>query len=102
MKAGPLADMGATITTTNYGNGLVLSTLLVEHCEPCAAAGRDHAHVIPFGPTATRLEVDGRQVLVWQLVAGSTVEDLTLSPSYSVPSCSGLHGHVRAGRWVPC
>lgn len=103
MKPGPLREMGATLTRTDYGDGVVLDTLLVEHCAYCASQRRDHAHVIPFraGPHGM-VPALGREVLVWQLVSGSTVDDITLSPSYLVASCGGLHGHVRDGRWVPC
>lgn len=103
MRDGSLADQDATITRTDYGDGVVVPVLLVEHCEPCVRAGRpDHAHVIPFHDAAsTRLRAGDRDVPVWQRTAGSSVADLTLSPSYLVPSC-GLHGHVVGGRWVSC
>lgn len=97
----PLSAFEASITRTNYGAGVVLDTLLLERCPACPPERR-HAQVIPFSDAPChKVRAGDREVLVWQRVSGSTVDDLTLAPSFLVPSCS-LHGFVRAGRWEPC
>lgn len=42
--------------------------------------------------------IDGHPV--WQRQSGTTVADLTLSPSYLVPEL--VHGWIREGQWIDC
>lgn len=77
-----------------------------------------HGCLMPFhdGPLVKIPRADGEgQHVIWHRDGGSTIADLTLSPSYllsgqytdgagvvrKVPTC-GLHGYVRDGQWVPC
>lgn len=103
MKGGPLSAMPSSITTVDYGNGLKFDALLVEHCAPCALAGKDHSHMIPFSIHGPSVVDNGERgtIRVWRHVSGTTIDDITLAPSYLVQGC-GVHGFVRQGRWEPC
>lgn len=97
----PLRELDADLTRMNYGGGNVL-TMLVFEC-PSPRCARNHSQGIPYSDAPFH-EVPGpdRPIKVWQRVSGSTIDDITLSPSFVVMSCDGLHGHVVSGQWVPC
>jgi hypothetical protein len=61
------------------------------HCPKCG----QHRCMIPFSDAGS----SDPESPVWRRVSGSTVEDLTLEPSYLVVGLCGLHGFVRAGRF---
>jgi hypothetical protein len=96
----PLRDLEAEITSTQIG-GVSYSALLIV-CPTC----RTHSQLIPYSDApATHLAWPeagpDRMTPTWQRTAGSAVDDLTLTPSFLVPSCP-LHGWVRSGAWHPC
>lgn len=77
----------------------------------------DRLHAVPFVPGRQdhhdlRVDLgDGETApyRVWGHVSGSTIDDLTLSPSFLAyePLPDGgrrelCHGFVRSGRWEPC
>lgn len=62
----------------------------------CPLPDCTHSIVIPFSETGE----DDMHGPVWKRVSGATVEDLTLAPSYHLPTSCGLHGWVRDGAWV--
>lgn len=99
----PLRELEGYITTIDYGEGLVLPAVMFT-CPVCTGAVAGHSHAVPYGPTAGRVRVpkDGREVLVWKHESGTTIDDITLSPSYLVYSCNNFHGFVRNGRWQDC
>jgi len=55
-------------------------------------------HLVPYSDAG----VDVGKQRVWKRVRGSTLDDLTLSPSYLVRQPCGLHGFVRNGCWEGC
>lgn len=68
---------------------------------------QDHHYVIPFSETGNDIihMKDGKAVgksLVWKRVSGSTIEDLTLAPSYfcKAPPEYKLHCFIRDGKVV--
>lgn len=114
----PLRELEGELTTTNYGSGIRLPCV-VFICPLCdGKEGRPcHFNIIPYAdqPFHEIPRPGNTPVKVWQRISGSTLDDLTLAPSYhlsgryqdkdgvwhTVPTC-GLHGHVQNGRWVPC
>lgn len=91
-----LRELDGELTTINYGEGIVLSAVIFV-CPTCA---NRHSHLIPFSDEPFH-EVQGK-IKVWQRVKGSTIDDITLTPSYLVVSCGCFHGYVRDGQWVEC
>lgn len=96
----PLRDLEAEITSTQIGGQRFAALLFL-----CPACG-GHSQLIPYSDEDSAYRSwpeagEDRSTPIWKRTAGSTVDDLTLSPSYAVPSCD-LHGHVVAGHWVPC
>lgn len=65
----------------------------------CPNADCNHSIVIPF---ADQRGKDPEGGPVWKRDSGSTVDNMTLSPSYHLPTSCGLHGWVRNGEWVDC
>lgn len=64
-----------------------------------------HQHAIPFDDVGSNLMVpntDRVGLLVWKRVSGSTVQDLTLAPSYfcKSPEPRRLHCFIRDGQIV--
>ena len=61
--------------------------------------------VVPFEDASRTIrDSTGKALLlVWRRVSGSTLDDLTLAPSYRVDCGNGrlLHGEVVAGAWEP-
>ena len=96
-----LRELAAELTTMNYGNGVVLDILLFECPNPRCARGHSQGMAFSDAPLHRVARSDGT-IIVWQRTAGSTIDDITLSPSFLVYSCDGLHGHVVNGQWVPC
>lgn len=111
----PLRELEGEITTVHWpGRGWwdpgvrLLAVMFV--CPVCPGPHAGHAHVIPYADEPFHELPDprcrpggiSRAIKVWQRVSGSTVDDITLAPSYLVPSCGGFHGYVRAGRWEDC
>lgn len=114
----PLRDLDGKVTTIDYGQGLKLPCVTFV-CPICD--GQDgracHYNVIPYSdqPFHEVPRPGGGVVKLWQRISGSTLDDLTLAPSYhltgryideqgvehTVPTC-GLHGFVQNGQWVPC
>lgn len=91
-SSGPLIDHGGEVTSINFGDDRYRCLLF--RCPVC----RDHHHVIPFEPGAADHRTD-RHTHVWANPAGSTVEDLTLRPSYlSTSSRCRVHVYVRGGQ----
>jgi hypothetical protein len=99
-----LRDIEGALTTIDYGGGLVLPCVMWV-CPECSARGdaHSHSHLMPYGPALTRIPHGDGTILVWKHESGSTIDDITLSPSYLVrgQSCN-VHGFVQSGRWVPC
>lgn len=57
-------------------------------------------HGIPFSDTGEN--IGGRNI--WKRASGSTIDDLTLSPSYNctAPETHRLHCFIRDGQVFPC
>lgn len=53
---------------------------------------------VPYHDGPPEVTADGHRI--WHRESGSTIEDLTLSPSYHVRG--RVHGWIRDGRWVDC
>lgn len=90
----PLKDLDAEIRNIRYqGSEERVLTLWFK----CPKPGCKHLCQVPFGESLFDLP-DGRPA--WKRVSGSTIEDLTLHPSYHLPNepC-GLHGWIRDGAW---
>lgn len=97
----------AELTRTDYGGGLIVPGLLFV-CPLCLEANEGgragvHSHLVPYEPGAPAPRTwapAGRKVLVWGNPGGSTLADLTLSPSYLAGS-NGVgcrfHCFVRSG-----
>lgn len=86
-----IATLNAELRPLRVGDELVDAVWM--DCPRCGGHG---GVVIPFADH--RRTIGG--TLVWQRVAGSTVDDLTLAPSYHLQGHCGLHGFVRGGEWV--
>lgn len=102
IRSASLADLHGEIITVDHGQGFKQLGVLFD----CPACGT-HSQFQPFGEThEVRTRPDGYPMNVWKREAGSTIADLTLSPSFLVaPSVScpvGVHGYIRAGRWEGC
>ena len=90
----PLSLFGAEIVP-HVGGYPEDVAMLVFAC-PRNHSGHHHQHGIPFRDGPARYEqVGGRKTPIWHREAGSTPDDLTLSPSYDNPC---LHAFVRAGK----
>lgn len=88
----PLRDLDADITRHTHEDGAQTMAVWFE-CPVC----RDHYVMIPYADT----KAPG----VWACTAGSTIDDLTLTPSYRIvndPNGCRLHGFVRDGHWENC
>lgn len=59
----------------------------------CPICRGGHSIRMPFGPEQVTVERRGEKKLVWKLVGGSKVYDLTLTPSI-VYDANGCHGNV--------
>jgi hypothetical protein len=95
-----LRELEGELTTITYGEGVTFPAVMFV----CPVCSDGHSHMIPYTDEPFHEVPDprgGRQIKLWQRTSGTTIDDLTLSPSYLVPSCN-LHGYVRDGRWVPC
>lgn len=95
MKHIPLADLGAEIRSTKVGNESIPSLWI--DCPVCDDSHEygNHKHVIHFKTG----QPHGRGgVMWWANPSGSTVDDLTLAPSYLATSyrCR-VHLFVRNG-----
>ncbi len=88
-----LVDLQAEIRTIKYGEERIETLFML-----CPKPGCDHEICIPFHPTLISL----KDLCVWTQKSGSTIDDLTLLPSYILTGSSscGLHGYVRGGEWV--
>lgn len=104
----PLRELDAYLTTMDWGGGISTPILLFECPNPRCA--REHSQGMPYSdapahrlphPLGTGNQPDG-SILLWQRTSGQTIDDITLSPSFVVQSCDGLHGFIRNGRWEPC
>ena len=93
----PLRELGGEIRSVDLGDGVSRSAVWFT-CPVCTGVVAGHYHIVPFGPEATR--VNGS--LVWKHESGTTIDDITLSPSYLVYTCNNLHGFVQNGHWVGC
>lgn len=94
----PLRELDGELTNINYGDGVVIPCVMFT----CPSCSDGHSHVIPYGPESIRFEVGKRSVLVWKHESGSTIDDITLSPSYLVQGACNVHGFVQNGHWVSC
>lgn len=65
----------------------------------------EEPYVVPYEDAERTIrDATGKALLlIWRRVSGSTLDDLTLAPSYRVDCGNGrvLHGHVVAGAWEP-
>lgn len=97
-----MRELDAEISRVELVPGFIADWLVFQCPNPRCARG--HSLGIPFTEPDPRRAPGGvqRRIRLWQRTSGSTVDDLTLSPSIVVQSCDGLHGHVVAGAWVPC
>lgn len=102
-----LRELEGEITRIDYGDGLVLDAVYFI----CPVCNNGHGHLVPYSdasfhelqnPKPRLYEDGGGRVKVWQRTGGSTVDDITLTPSYFVSSCNNFHGYVRNGRWEGC
>lgn len=70
-------------------------------CPDCGGSPKPgHSIMIPYSDEGGNLP-DGRPI--WKRVSGTTINDLTLSPSYHLrkqDGYCGLHGFVRNGEWT--
>ena len=75
MRTIPLSDpsLEARVGTTRFSDDTAHDTVTFR-CPICG----DHSHVVPFRPEGGKSKAG----LVWTHVSGSTVDDLTISPSY--------------------
>lgn len=103
MKHIPLAELNAELTTVTWEGGEQTDALRFD-CPLCVDREfGTHSHLIPFrrgNPSTSQTTARGRNV--WGHTGGSTVEDLTLAPSYlcnpnSDPGLCRLHVFVRSG-----
>lgn len=98
MRPIPLRELDAELTTIGYGDVIVDAL-----CFRCPVPGHDHQQLVPYSDeVAHKITLrNGGEVLLWHRSGGTTVDDLSLAPSFQVPSC-GIHGHVVEGTWRPC
>jgi hypothetical protein len=88
----PLREMEAELGSVKDADGGSWPVLWFQ-CPRCNA----HRCMVPYSPTGT--EKPRGIHLVWKHVSGTTIEDITLSPSFLVVQPCGLHGWVRNGHW---
>lgn len=68
----------------------------------CPVCG-EHLVGVPFSEDGQRVAYGTGTSISWKREAGSTIDDLTLSPSILTRSGScEVHGYVRDGHWVGC
>jgi hypothetical protein len=98
----PLRELGAYLSTMDWGEGVKTAVLMFECPNP--RCKQSHSQGMPYSdePFHVLPRPGGGEIKLWQRTAGSTIEDITMAPSFVVPSCDNLHGFVRAGRWEPC
>lgn len=104
----PLSELGAELTSCQWAPGFTTKMLVFE-C-PNQRCAQGHSQGIPFSDAPFHdlpdpRSVPGgvqRKIKLWQRVSGDSIDNITLSPSFVVQSCDGLHGHVVNGQWVPC
>lgn len=92
-----LTDLNAGLVTAK-ADGVRVTYLIMD----CPLRGCDHTVWIPYQSGGGVLP-DGRPI--WDHVAGTDVNDMSLSPSYHLMTSDGhcgLHGFVRSGYWVGC
>lgn len=89
----PLAEAGGELTTTQWGHDIRLHCVMFT-CPVC----KDHKHLVPYEPGGKATsKVGGR--LVWANPSGSTLEDITLAPSYlSKTGRCRTHVFIRGGQ----
>jgi hypothetical protein len=92
-----LSDCKAEIRSCKWEEGVVTDTLWF--------SWDDEWHIIPFRPEGGHIDApSGKKRNVWTHVSGTTIEDLTLAPSYSctAPESHLLHCFIRNGNVVVC
>jgi len=90
-----LTEFDARFGTFTDG-GLKVQSILMK----CPRPECGHWITIPFSDTGGNTP-GGRPI--WKKTGGSTLENITLAPSYYLPTAKGgcgLHGFVRNGCWV--
>ncbi len=87
----PLSDLEAEILTTRSGDARIQALWF---------RWDGHQHAIHFGPCSE----DAHGLRIWKHGSGSTIDDLTLSPSYlcRAPESHRLHCFIRNGHLVVC
>lgn len=104
----PLRDLDAYLSIMDWGEGVKTSVLMFECPNPRCVRG--HSQGMPYSDAPFHEIPDprpqpaggSRNIKLWQRVSGTTIDDITMAPSFVVPSCDGLHGFARNGRWEPC
>lgn len=71
MKKIPLVELDGELTTVKMGER---HTAIIFRCPVCG----EHSHLVPYSPTGGRTQ----HANVWRHTAGSTIEDITVEPSY--------------------
>jgi hypothetical protein len=92
----PLRDMEAELRSLADADGNSWPVLWFR-CPKCKDTDMPHMNMIPHSLTGT--EKPRGLGLVWQHVSGTTIDDITLNPSYRVVRPCGLHGWVCNGHW---
>lgn len=87
----PLAEFDAEFGNYKLKDGSRYRCIIMS-CPACD----DHSVLIPFSDSGGRTS-EGEAI--WKHVSGTTLEDITLSPSYHLLSGCRLHGWVRNGCW---
>lgn len=82
-------DLGGGVSVCPYTQGGVSGKAGLLERHDCTLGG-EHVGMLPFDR--------GQQGPRWRVVSA---DPLTLDGSVLCHNC-GLHGHITAGRWVPC
>jgi hypothetical protein len=90
-----LRDLNATIDTYKISDGQSYQSIFMD----CPLPDCGHSILIPFSDEGKNTSTGEA---VWTRTSGSTIDDITLSPSYRLMSNCCLHGWVRNGTWVSC
>ena len=99
----PLRQLAAEIRMITFkekGKSDFKCTCVFMNCPACGAAPKPgHSIMVPYCKGGGDLP-DGMPV--WQHISGTTIDDLTLSPSYHLRKADGycgLHGFIKNGTW---
>lgn len=95
-----LSDLESEIVQLSYPNISEVFDSLFFQCPRCIGTKDSHWVQIPYSKTKTHERNVGP---IWTHKSGSTIDDLTLSPSVrSVCGGCHVHGFVRDGDWLDC